>query len=130
MNMLGATLVLGLLSLWPVAAGAGEAKKLNPFTGQAEAIQEGKALYDRYGCATCHGRDGGGGGGGGQGPAVLDDEWVFGSDDETLFKLIRGELPGQTMPAAPGKDLPEEEVWKMLAYVRSLYRGDPSKITW
>lgn len=32
------------------------------------------------------------------------------------------------MPAALGKDLSDEEIWKMLAYVRSLYQGDPSKI--
>jgi mono/diheme cytochrome c family protein len=125
MNTLSIALVLGLVCLWPVVAGAGEAKKLNPYTGQADAIQEGKALYERYGCADCHRT-----GGSRQGLPVLDDEWVFGSDDETLFKLIRGELPGQTMPATPGKDLPEEEIWKMLAYIRSLYQGDPSKITW
>jgi mono/diheme cytochrome c family protein len=129
MNTLGIALVLGLLCLWTVVAEAAEAKKLNPYTGQVDAIQEGKALYDRYGCADCH-RTERGVGGRGQGLAVLDDEWVFGSDDETLFKLIRGELPGQTMPATPGKDLPEEEIWKMLAYIRSLYQGDPSKITW
>jgi mono/diheme cytochrome c family protein len=126
MNMLGIALVLGLLCLWPVVAGAGEAKKLNPYTGQADAIQEGKALYDRYGCADCHRTERGGG----RGLPVVDDEWVFGSDDATLFKLIRGELPGQTMPATPGKDLPDEEIWKMLAYIRSLYQGDPSRITW
>jgi mono/diheme cytochrome c family protein len=129
MNTLGIALVLGLLCLWTVVAEAGEATKLNPYTGQVDAIQEGKALYDRYGCADCH-RTERGARGGGQGLAVLDDEWVFGSDDETLFKLIRGELPAQTMPATPGKDLPEEEIWKMLAYIRSLYQGDPSKITW
>jgi mono/diheme cytochrome c family protein len=129
MNTLGIAFVLGLLCLWPVVAGAGEAKKLNPYTGQVDAIQEGKTLYDRYGCADCH-RSARGAGGGGRGLPVVDDEWVFSSDDETLFKLIRGELPGQTMPATPGKDLPEEEIWKMLAYIRSLYQGDPSKITW
>jgi len=32
------------------------------------------------------------------------------------------------MPAALGKDLSDEEIWKMLAYVPSLYQGDPSKI--
>jgi mono/diheme cytochrome c family protein len=64
------------------------------------------------------------------GPAVLDDVWKFGSDDETLFKLIRGEISQQTMPAVFGKVLKDEEIWKMIAYIRSLYRGDPSKITW
>jgi hypothetical protein len=103
MNTLGAALILGLRYLGPVVAGAGEAKRLNPYTGQAEPIREGEALYDRYSRAACHGTEGGGGDGGGQGPPVLDEAWVFGSDDDTPFKLIRGELPGQTMPAAPAK---------------------------
>jgi mono/diheme cytochrome c family protein len=65
-------------------------KKLNPFTGNPEAITEGRALYLRVGCSGCHGV----GGGGGMGPALLDDEWTFGSDDEILFKLIKGAHQG------------------------------------
>jgi mono/diheme cytochrome c family protein len=64
------------------------------------------------------------------GPALLDDVWTFGSDDDTLFKLIKGQLPQQTMPAVFGKELSDDEVWKILAYVRSLYQGDPSKVNW
>jgi mono/diheme cytochrome c family protein len=64
------------------------------------------------------------------GPALLDDDWKFGSDDETLFKLIKGEIPQQTMPSVFGNELKDDDVWKILAYVRSLYRGDPSKINW
>jgi cytochrome c(L) len=101
-------------------------KKLNPYTGQEHAIQEGRALYLQHGCSGCHGV----GGGGGMGPALLDDEWKFGSDDETLFRLIKGEIPEQTMPAVFGNELTDDDVWKILAYVRSLYKGDPSKINW
>jgi cytochrome c(L) len=101
-------------------------KKLNPYTGQEQAIQEGKALYLQHGCSGCHGV----GGGGGMGPALLDDEWKFGSDDETLFRLIKGEIPEQTMPAVFSNELTDDDVWKILAYVRSLYKGDPSKINW
>jgi mono/diheme cytochrome c family protein len=64
------------------------------------------------------------------GPALLDDEWKFGSDDATLFKLIKGEIPQQTMPSVFGKELQDDDAWKILAYVRSLYRGDPSQINW
>jgi len=64
------------------------------------------------------------------GPPLLDDVWKFGGDDETLFKLIRGEIPEQTMPAVFGKVLKDDEIWKILAYIRSLYRGDPSKVVW
>jgi cytochrome c(L) len=100
--------------------------KLNPYTGNAEAIAQGRALFLQMGCSGCHGV----GGGGGMGPALLDDEWKFGSDDATLFKLIKGEIPQQTMPAAFGNVLKDDDIWKLIAYVRSLYRGDPSKINW
>jgi cytochrome c(L) len=105
---------------------AAKPNKLNPYTGDPEAIKEGRTLYLRVGCSGCHGV----GGGGGMGPALLDDEWTFGSDDATLFKLIKGEIPQQTMPSVFGTELQDDDAWKILAYVRSLYRGDPSRINW
>jgi mono/diheme cytochrome c family protein len=112
-------------SVRPSLAQKPEAKKLNKFTGDPAAIKEGRALYLKNGCSGCHGV----GGGGGMAPAITDDTWVFGSDDETLFKLIKGQIPQQTMPRVYDS-LPDEEVWKMLAYVRSQYAGDPSKVNW
>ena len=55
---------------------------------------EGRTLYFQVGCQGCHG----GGGGGGMATSVIDDAWTFGSDDEVLFRLIKGEIPEQTMP--------------------------------
>jgi cytochrome c(L) len=106
-------------------AAPGGAKKLNRYTGDAAAIQQGRALYLQYGCSGCHGV----GGGGGMAPALVDDVWKFGSDDATLFKLIKGQIPEQTMPRVYAS-LPDDEVWKILAYVRSQYAGDPQKINW
>ena len=122
-------LVVGLLGAHLSMVAAEEParpEKLNPHTGNAEAIQQGRTLYLQNGCSACHGA----GGGGGMGPALLDDEWKFGSDDLTLFKLIKGEIPQQTMPAAFGGVLNEDEIWKVIAFVRSLYQGDPNKIDW
>ena len=48
----------------------------------------------------------------------------------TLFKLIKGEMPQQTMLATFGNVLKDDDIWKILAFVRSLYKGDPSKINW
>lgn len=118
-------LVLGHLGI-SIAQDQAKPKKLNPHTGNLEAIKEGKQLYFLYGCNGCHG----GMGGGGMGRPLIDDEWTFGSDDETLFKLIRGEVPDQTMPAVFGKVMKEDEIWKVLAFIRSLYKGDPSRIDW
>ena len=126
---LAGLLVVGLLGahLSMVAAeGSAKPEKLNPYTGNAEAIQQGRTLYLQNGCSACHGA----GGGGGMGPALLDDEWKFGSDDLTLVKLIKGDLPQQTMPAAFGGVLKDDEIWKIIAFVRSLYQGDPNKIDW
>jgi cytochrome c(L) len=121
------TLALLLSQLGVIAAeDAPKPKKLNPYTGNQEAIKEGRALYLQVGCSACHGV----GGGGGMGSALLDDDWKFGSDDETLFKLIKGQIPQQTMPAVFGEGLKDDEVWKVIAYVRSLYQGDPNKIDW
>jgi mxaJ protein len=100
-------------------------KKLNPFIGNAEMIAEGRALYFKVGCQGCHG----GGGGGGMAASLIDDIWKFGSDDETLFKLIKGQIPQQTMPTVYNA-LPDDDVWKMLAFIRSVYAGDPAKINW
>jgi mxaJ protein len=100
-------------------------KKLNPFTGKEDSIAAGKILYNQIGCQGCHG----GGGGGGMAASLIDDSWKFGSDDETLYKLIKGQIPEQTMPVVYSS-LPDEQVWQILAYIRTLYKGDPSKINW
>src|SRR4029453_862519 len=91
------TLVMLLRTLGMAAAGEpAQPNKLNPYTGDPEAIKQGRTLYLQIGCSGCHG----GGGGGGMGPALLDDEGKFGSDDETLSKLIKGEIHQKRQPAA------------------------------
>jgi mono/diheme cytochrome c family protein len=100
-------------------------KMLNPLAGDPEAVKEGRKLYVANGCSACHGIMGGGG----MAVALNDDVWKFGSDDETLYRLIKGQIPEQTMPKT-WAGLPDEQVWKLLEYVRSLYKGDPSLINW
>src|SRR5262245_48455380 len=104
-------------------------KKLNPYAGKESALGEGRALYIRYGCSACHGP----GGGGGMGPSLIKDRgpaWKFGSSDQALYKLIKGEVPGATMPKAIGQAMSDDEIWKVLAYIRSIYAGDPGKVNW
>ena len=61
---------------------------------------------------------------------LFDDDWIYGDDDETLFKLIKGEIPDQVMPNVFGKVMTDDEIWEVLAWIRSIYKGDPSKISW
>jgi mono/diheme cytochrome c family protein len=100
-------------------------KKLNPYGGKPEAIQQGRTLWLQYGCSGCHGV----GGGGGMAKPVIDGNWKFGGDDETLYKLVKGQIAAQTMPKIYN-DMPDDELWKILAYVRSIYAGDKSKVNW
>ena len=91
-------------------------------------------------CSGCHGA----GGGGGMCPPVINDTWVYGSDDTTLFNLAK---LGSTGLRAKGYtrvghenvvgDMPpfagvisEDQEWKLIAYVRSKYAGDPSLRNW
>ncbi len=123
-------LLVGFFTLWcllvPMIAESEEGpKKLNPYTGNEEAIKEGKKLFVTYGCSGCHGL----GGGGGMGHPLTDDIWKHGADDATLMSLIKGDVAGSTMPKY-GETLNDEQIWKLLAYVRSLYQGDPALIQW
>jgi cytochrome c oxidase cbb3-type subunit III len=89
------------------------ARAQNPFEDDAAAIGEGRRLYAWYNCAGCHFN-----GGGGIGPPLMDDEWVYGGEAENIYDSIyRGRPNG--MPAFGGR-IPEVQMWKIAAYVRSL----------
>lgn len=112
----------------PAPADQQKPKKLNPFTGNPDAIKEGRQLYLQSGCPGCHG-SGGGGAMAGATPFIRD-SWKFSGDDETYFKVIKGTYPGQTMPAVFGANLTDEQTWKIIAWIRSIYKGDPERIVW
>lgn len=86
----------------------------NPYTENAIALQEGRKLFVWYNCAGCHG----GHAGGGMGPSLRDVTWIYGSSDAHVFNSIaQGRANG--MPAW-GTKLPEEQIWKLTAYIKSL----------
>jgi cytochrome c oxidase cbb3-type subunit III len=85
----------------------------NPYVGDAAAVGEGRRLYHWYNCSGCHFN-----GGGGIGPALLDDEWIYGGEAQNLYDSItRGRPNG--MPAFGGR-IPEKQVWQIAAFVQSL----------
>ena len=97
----------------------------NPYTGDAAAIEEGRKLWRQTGCYSCHG----GVAEGGVGPSLIDDEWVYVPSDKTLFKTISQGRKGTVM-VGWSKELDPDQIWKVIAYIRSLYQGDPDKIIW
>ena len=97
----------------------------NPYTGDAAAIEEGRSFWRKAGCYSCHG----GVAEGGVGPSLIDDEWVYIPTDKTLFKTISEGRRGTVM-VGWSKELDPDQIWKVIAYIRSLYQGDPNKIIW
>jgi mono/diheme cytochrome c family protein len=109
----------------------------NPYQDtDADAVTAGGKLYLNYGCNGCHG----GTGGGGMCPPLSNDTWVYGGDDDTLFRLVAygtqilqskgfsrkaqenvvGPMPqmGQVVKT-------DDDLWRILAFVRSNYHGAP-----
>jgi cytochrome c oxidase cbb3-type subunit 3 len=91
-----------------------QARVHNPYATSDAAVEEGRFLYVRMNCAYCHGFDGTGG----MGPDLTDNQWRYGSSDVDVFDTIyRGRAQG--MPAW-GPVLTEDQLWKLVSYVRSL----------
>jgi mono/diheme cytochrome c family protein len=113
-------------------------KLANPYKDtQADVVEQGQKFFRDYSCSGCHG----GNGGGGMCPALTNDIWVYGGDDDTLFRLItlgsdelqklgytrigRENVVGP-MPPFGLIIKTSDDLWKMLAFVRSNYHGDPA----
>jgi mono/diheme cytochrome c family protein len=113
-------------------------KLKNPYTDDnATVVGEGQKLYFHSGCNGCHG----GNGGGGMCPPLTNDIWVYGGDDDTLFRLVTLgsdalQAKGYTRigmehvvgPMPPmGTIVPTtDDLWKILTFVRSNYHGSPA----
>jgi cytochrome c oxidase cbb3-type subunit 3 len=99
----------------------------NPYARQPEALQEGQKLF-RSACSGCHGASGEGG----RGPNLTRGRQVRGASDRHLFASIKSGVPGTDMPPFP---FPDEKIWQLVTFVRSLsapayesnVAGDPGK---
>jgi putative heme-binding domain-containing protein len=82
------------------------------YISNPEAVTAGKELY-LLSCSGCHGPNGEGG----RGPNLLTGRQMRRMNHQRLFDTIRNGLPGTDMPPFA---LPDEETWKITAFVRSL----------
>jgi putative heme-binding domain-containing protein len=87
------------------------------------ALEEGQALF-RGLCSGCHG----GNARGGKGPDLTDERWIHGSGDDDIARVIRDGVPRTTMKKL-GESLKEEQIRKLILYIRSLARA-PGEATW
>ncbi len=74
-------------------------------------IEQGERIYKAQ-CALCHGIDGGGG----TGPTLQKPLLSRATDNDALYSIIRGGVPGKM----PGGWLSEGETWQVAGFVRSL----------
>ena len=83
------------------------------YEDNAFALSEGKRLFGWYNCSGCHAN-----GGGDKGPALMDNVWIYGSKPAQIYATIVEGRPNG-MPSFGGH-IPDNEVWQLVAYVRSL----------
>jgi cytochrome c oxidase cbb3-type subunit 3 len=85
----------------------------NPYEGNAYAISQGQQLFGQYNCAGCHFH-----GGGGIGPALMDEDWIYGDAPANIYQSIAEGRPNG-MPSYGGH-IPEVQIWQLVTYVRSV----------
>jgi mono/diheme cytochrome c family protein len=78
-----------------------------------ETLAEGRILYNQYNCSGCHAA-----GGGAIGPALIDDEWIYGDGLDNIFYTIVEGRP-QGMPAFRGR-IPDGQIRTIAQFVQSL----------
>jgi cytochrome c-L len=123
------------------AAKAFLASCINPYTKlyakDAEAAKQGKKQYAYQGCSGCHG----GNANGLMGPSLIDAKWHYAKhiSDKGMFETISGGSAGVsggvmspwniTLANHVGDGLTTDEILRLIAYIRTEYRGDGEK-TW
>lgn len=93
-------------------------REVNPYRNDVAAMAEGRELFVRMNCSGCHG----GRAGGGMGPSLRDVDWLYGSTDAQIFDSI-AEGRAHGMPSW-GSKLNDDQIWKLVAYVKSLRTPD------
>ena len=85
----------------------------SPYQENAYGIAEGKRLYNAFNCNGCHAQ-----GGGGIGPALMDGNWIYGSEPDQIYSSISQGRPNG-MPAF-ARQVPSQQIWQLVAYVQTL----------
>jgi mono/diheme cytochrome c family protein len=108
----------------------------SPYQDFAKVAEDGHHQFIRPGCNECHG----GTGGGGICPPLTQGIWFWGSDDDTLFRLVtlgtaglqkegykrlaQGSVSGP-MPPMGSTIETSDDLWKIIAWIRSINPTPP-----
>lgn len=83
------------------------------------------ALFTQL-CSGCHGT----GLEGGRAPTLFDDQWTRAADDQGISRVIHEGLPGTEMVPF-GSSLSEQQIWQLVAYIRTqaaTLKGKPTYV--
>jgi cytochrome c oxidase cbb3-type subunit 3 len=94
----------------------------NPFAGDPDAAKAGSSVFRPF-CTPCHGIRGLGG----RGPDLTIGIYTSGDKDTDLFRTISDGIPGTEM-AGFGGDITEDDIWRIVAYLRAIARHDATSI--
>lgn len=98
-----------------MAAMAPPPARANPFAGNTAAAEEGGRIYNQV-CTACHGLNGTDGA---FAPGLATPGRIYAvRSDQQIFNTIKNGVPGTPMPAHP--DLPDDQIWKITAYIYAL----------
>ena len=119
------------------AASTPKGQLKSPYADFASVAEEGRQKYMAAGCNGCHG-----GGGGGMAAPLTNPIWIYGDDDDTLFRLIAlgtGKLSpddafgklgyrrkGSEFVVGPMPHFGEiiktdDDLWKIIAWMRTVH---------
>jgi putative heme-binding domain-containing protein len=84
----------------------------NPLVGQPDAVLAGAKVFATS-CSGCHGANGEGG----RGPNLTMGRAIRRLNDRGMFATIRTGVPGTDMPPT---NLPDDDTWRLVAFVRNL----------
>jgi mono/diheme cytochrome c family protein len=117
------------------AVGTPRGQLHSPYADFASVANEGHKIYLSHDCNGCHG-----GGGGGMAAPLTNEVWIYGDDDDTLFRVIAlgtGSLsPGDAfekqgfvrkgsenvvgpMPHFGEIFKTDDDIWKIIAWIRA-----------
>jgi mono/diheme cytochrome c family protein len=98
---------------WPAGVPESYRHKVNPYSGQADAIAAGHRLFSEH-CAQCHQPDALGKG---KRPSLRTNLVQHATDGE-IFWLLRNGILAHGMPS--WSMVPEPSRWQIIAYLKSL----------
>jgi len=100
-----------------------QTEKRNPFQNDAQAAEAGRGIFRIY-CSPCHGIHAEGG----RGPDLTRGVYSAGDQDIDLLNVISRGVPGTEMPSF-STGLGDENIWRVITYLRSATRRDAEKPT-